>query len=458
MMGGYMDSSGLEVLLGRGFPLREEPDLCAESLLIFLKQWSHLVLAAEEEEEKARDMNAAMVKIQKHRASAYDRASFLTQLTKTGHSREDVENLLEGRVPLRPEILQVPDEGQRYRIDDNMRRAWELKTRRHWDLLETVDEFSRDLGPYMHLNLLKADELKEVWSRQAKDSWCLINPTMVAKAAETFQVHEDDASEVASSCGADSPQDASKSFGLRLADFPPELVDGPSPSRFVRFFSEEKRLISLQSLQGLPPLPWSLGSDDHNTVIVDVKGVGGSGIAPFHCMFTNCSAQPHRACIVPLGDPMTSSFIVCPKYQPLQVSNGDRLICQQWAFEIRIEPTAQLHRSCLSLWTDEGTVFRVPMEGCHVGAGQRSRRLDQQPVFPQTKFALKTRLRDMSPVHVAFHYNHPMDRWTVVDHSPDPLGTLLFLKTGVAYPLSDGQRIKIGPLILEVALQNVSTG
>merc|ERR1712217_747226 len=158
------------------------------------------------------------------------------------------------------------------------------------------------------------------------------------------------------------------------------------------------------------------------------------------------------------GDPTTTSHIVCPKYQPMQVNNGDIFVCQQWNFEVRIEPTDQLHRSALSILTDEGDAFRVPMGGCHVGAGNRSRHLDYQPVYPQTKFALKHRLRDMAAVHLAFHYHPPTNRWTVVDHSPDPLGTLLLLKTGVAYPLSDGQRIKIGPLILEVALENPNIG
>jgi len=149
---------------------------------------------------------------------------------------------------------------------------------------------------------------------------------------------------------------------------------------------------------------------------------------------------------------MAPTYIICPKYQPLQVQNGDRLVCHQWTFELRIQPTEKPHESSLSILTDEGDVFKVPVEGCHVGAGNRSRHLDLQPAFPHAKFALKHRLRDMAAVHVAFFYHPSMDRWTLVDHSPDPLGSLLLLKPGMAYPLSHGLRVMIGPLILEVNL------
>lgn len=97
-------------------------------------------------------------------------------------------------------------------------------------------------------------------------------------------------------------------------------------------------------------------------MIVDVPG---TGLAPFHCVFARSAAQTKRACIIPLGSPMAPTYVICPKYQPLQVQNGDRLVCHSWNFEIRILKIG-LHTSSLSILTDEGDVFEVPMDGCHV--------------------------------------------------------------------------------------------
>merc|ERR1711871_207472 len=38
-LGGYVDSTGLEVHRGKGLPLLTDPACCAESLLVFLRQW-----------------------------------------------------------------------------------------------------------------------------------------------------------------------------------------------------------------------------------------------------------------------------------------------------------------------------------------------------------------------------------------------------------------------------------
>merc|ERR1712032_1570670 len=120
-------------------------------------------------------------------------------------------------------------------------------------------------------------------------------------------------------------------------------------------------------------------------------------------------------------------------------------------FEVRIVPTG-LHSSSLSLLSDEGTTFDVPMEGCHVGAGNRSKQTKFQPSFPQHKLALKHRLKDMAAIHMAFFYHMPTNRWTLVDHAPDPLGTLLLLKSDTAFHLSEGMRVKLGPVVLEVVV------
>lgn len=240
----------------------------------------------------------------------------------------------------------------------------------------------------------------------------------------------------------------SNSFGLRLVDWPREPAGVETSSTFLRYFANSGRSLSRECLTGLPFLPWSFGSDERNSIILDIPG---PGVAPFHCIFTQARAQPKRPCIVSLGGPLVPAYIVCPKYQPIPLQNGDRLVCHQWNFELRIVPSG-LHTTTLQILTDEGDVFDVPADGCHVGAGNRSRQVPNQPIFPTTKFALKHRLKDMSAVHMAFNYHPPSNRWTLVDHSPEPLGTLLLLKTGIAYPLSHGLRVKLGPLIFETML------
>lgn len=241
----------------------------------------------------------------------------------------------------------------------------------------------------------------------------------------------------------------SDAFGLRLIDWPADTVgSGPaSTSTFVAYFSETHRTVARNYLDGLPALPWSFGTDERNSVILDIPGV-----AAFQCIFTQSRVQAKRPCIVALGGASIPMYIVCPKYQPMQIQNGDRLVCHQWNFELRIVSTG-LHASSCQVLTDEGDVFDVPLEGCHVGAGNRSRQLPNQPSFPQTKFALKHRLRDMSAVHMAIQYHAPTDRWTLIDHSPDPFGTLLLLRTSQSYPLSHGMRLKMGPVLFECILE-----
>jgi hypothetical protein len=328
-------------------------------------------------------------------------------------------------------------------VDEESERVWEHTTGQFLDLIETLDVHHRDLGPYVFLDLEAPDNAE--MSSMTKGG--LVNP-LIAEAAKEKYVIEDDP-KTPSGPNAITLGQLSDSFGLRLVQWPDDTVGrGPnSSSTFVSYFSGTSRTISRRCLQGLPALPWSFGSDDRNAIIIDVPGVSA-----FHCMFTQARAQPHRACIVSLGGSLSPTHIVCPKYQPIPIQNGDRLVCHEWNFEMRVVPT-DLHMSSLQILTDEGDIFDVPTEGCHIGAGNRSRQEPNKPHFPQTKFALKHRLKDMSAVHMALHYHAPTDRWTLVDHSPDPLGTLLLLRTGHAYPLSHGTRVKLGTVILEVLNQ-----
>jgi len=312
----------------------------------------------------------------------------------------------------------------------------------------------------------------EAMVQQLEAQSTLSNPDFAKAGKEGYKLQEDGTdSDAEDSChespgplnsgglwqGPSSPDadSLSAAFGLRLVEWPVHLVgSGPdSSSSFVSYFSETNRCVSMRDLQGLPPLPWSFGTDSRNAIILDVPS---PGIAPFHCLFTQARAQGRRACIVALGGPWVPTYIVCPKYQPIHVHNGYRLVCHQWNFELRITPTG-LHSSKLQILSDEGDVFDVPPEGCHVGAGNRSRQVPNQPSFPPTKFALKHRLKDMSAVHMALNYHVPSNRWTLIDHSPEPLGTLIVLKTGTAYPLSQGLRVKLGPVILETVLTGNST-
>lgn len=312
------------------------------------------------------------------------------------------------------------------------------------DLLETTH---RDLGPYVHVDIREPEQLAAAWGNQPKEARWLVNPIVAAAARCAYQTKTYDSDEDDDPVAKlDVPQDVSNGFGVRLAECPPEISGKNSRSTFVRFLSEDGRVISRRGTQGLPQLPWSFGSDVRNTVVVDVHD---EGVAPFHCVFAKSFIQPARVCVVPLAESAAATYVVSPKYQPLQVRNGDRLVCLQWVFELRLRLVGP-HTTALSILTDEGVVFEAPMDGCHIGAACPSRQMRHQPSFPPTKLTLDHRSQDMPGVHVALHYEPPMDRWTLVDHSPDPMGTLLLLKTGVAYPLSRGLRVKMGTLTLEV--------
>jgi len=320
------------------------------------------------------------------------------------------------------------------------------------DLTDIPGDTDRDLGPYLHVELDKPGRVAEIWGNQPQSSWCLVNPDLVKAAKTGYSMEHIGAVTNSKSDGlaAMTSNVLSESFALKLVQWPEEFGSGESAtSTFIKFFSDQRMRISRRCLQGLPKLPWCLGSDERNTVIMDAPG---PGIAPFHCMLAHCKLHKNRVCYVPLGDPLSSSHIICPKYQPLPIRNGDRLVCHQWTFELRITPTEKLHESSLTILTDEGESFEVPFEGCHIGAGNRSRHMDNQPCFPQAKFALRHRLRKISPVHAALWYQAPMNRWTLVDHSPHPMGCLLQMKPSQAYPLSHGLRLLMGQCIMEVMM------
>lgn len=474
-LGGYVNSTGVEVEAGKALPLLSDVPRCAESLLIFLRQWSEAVDLVEGSLQirmgarNTRGRRASRAR----RGSQFDMVAFVDDLQVEGHTSRDMADLLEGGVEIPHHVLNVPVDPLRYHVDEGKKRAWELATDQHHDTQELLGRHHRDLGPYMHLDIDKPEDLAELWKGRApaKDHAGLrqdlhrqaLMSYVEAHGDPRFADEEEDEEDPYSMKNLESFCPAwrratlmqfgqvSDWFGLKLVDWPAGVDAGEcSASTFLRYFSDGARLVSRYHLHGLPPLPWSFGSDTRNSLIVDVPTVG---LAPFHCMFAQSTKQKHRACVIALGSQMAPTYIVCPKYQPLQIHNGDRLVCHSWTFEMRILPLEKMHSSSLSILTDEGDVFEVPSDGCHVGAGNRSRHLEHQPSFPPTKFALKHRLTEIAAVHLAIHYHQPTDRWTLIDHSPDPMGTLILCKPGVARPLSHGLRVKIGPVTLETVIE-----
>jgi len=456
MLGGYDDSKHREIAPGMGLPVKRDPERCAETLLVFLRQWSELMLAEDESTtmvSKATNAATQSKRRLRKRGSTFVLKDFLDEVTKTGHSVEDVWQLLNGIKSLPGEILKAQTIDERYCCTGFIRRRWEFMTEQFADLIDIPPSTDRDLGPYVHVELDKPGHVAEIWGNQPRSSWCLVNPDLISAAKRGYSMDDVDAVTDSQSRGLAMTTNAlSDTFALKLIQWPEEFGSGDSAtSTFVKFFSDQRMRISRRCLQGLPELPWCIGSDERNTVIMDAPG---PGIAPFHCMLAQSKFYAKRVCCVPLGDPLSSSYIICPKYQPWPIRNGDRLVCHQWTFELQIKPTKNLHESILTILTDEGTVFEVSSEGCHIGAGNRSRHMDNQPCFPQAKFALKHRLRDISPVHVAIWYQAPVNRWTIVDHSPHPMGCLLQMRPCQAYPLSHGLRLMMGQCVLEVMMDD----
>lgn len=445
-LGGYVDSSGAEIHAGCGLPLHTDAVRCASSILNFIRQWEDLVVAVDAEEAASKNRTR---RSSARRGSHFDLEHFLDEVGDTGHSVHDVINMLEGAVPVPDHVVQVPEEQRRYHVDGDTSRRWELLTNTYYDLIEMVESGHRDLGPYLHLALDNPDELAKIWVNQPKQAWCLINPEVVKAALKGYSSEDADDSHIPDVLRP-VKEDVSRRFGLRLVGYP-QGANGSKPSTFVKFFSEEHRLISRSCLQGLPPLPWSFGCDPRNSIIVDIPE---SEVAPFHFLVAQSKVRPDYACLVSLCGSDFPTYIVCPKYQPLPVYNGDRIVCDQWTFELHLRQTDQMHTSSLEILTNHGDTFQVPKDGCHVGAGNRSRLNNKQPHFPHTKFALHQQLRNIAAVHMAFHYHPPMDRWTVVDHCPDPFGTLLLIRPGVAHLLSDGLRVKFGSVVLETVLNS----
>jgi hypothetical protein len=421
LLGGFVDGQGLNVPPAEGFRPKSNQSRTAEAVLVLLRSWVDAVTEYEKEVEHK----------EKQRAIARVNGTEPGGVRIPETQGADILGIIEGQVDVGDEMLAVPVDKQRYCVTDEQRMIWELSTRRLHHLVEHLHFRDRDLGPYLYVIPETPETLVAAWGLQAPG-----NRDQDALPLQPMQ--------------PEIRHDLSDSFGLKLVDYPP----GAKDSTFVRFFAAEEdgthvRHIARGDLEGLPTLPWSFGSDQRNTIIVDVPD---EQMSNFQCLFTGCHIQPNVPCVVPLGDPFVAPmYLLCPKYQHLPIKNGYRLICHSWTFECRIVPTG-LHTSSLSLLTDEGQIFEVPVAGCHVGAGHRSKQLEHQPSFPQTKMALKHRLHGMSTVHLAFHYNQLADRWTLVDHSSGPFDTLLQLKPGNAYPLSSGLRIRFGSVTLEAVI------
>jgi len=461
--GGFVDATGVEVPIGCGLALLSNLPKAAETILVFIRQWADLVSAAEEEEAQQKrkgGMSQRSSLLDVKRGSMWHPAAFMDRIMDTGHDSADVEELLEGARQIPEHVLTVPSLDRLYNISDERRRMWELMTWQDLDDTDLLERWHRDLGPYIDLRLDDSASLAAAWDQRSCDTWCLVNQEVTKTGAigwQRFKDNEGDSDDDAANdrgefdAWVSRPRkihlqsDVSNVFSIKLVDYPKSWGTSDSSSTFIRFFSEEGRQISRKCLQGLPPLPWSFGKDPRNAIIMDTPGIG---VAPLHCIFKQAATQPGLACIIPLGEPTTPSHIVCPKYQPLQIRNGDRLICEQWRLELQIRPAGNL--SSLTILTDEGGKYEVPHEGCHMGAGTSSRRLAYQPIFPDAKFVFNHRLSRLASVHVAFYYHTPMNRWTLVDHSPNPFGTMLLLRTGMAYPLSVGLRIKMGDVVVEV--------
>jgi len=455
LLGGFVDSFGETVFAGQGFPLYTNPSRCAESILSFLRQWSSSCEAFEDSMSDRSVWTArrgACGVGKSIRGTLFDMDGCLASLMNPGHDIDDVVDLLNGCKPIRDSVLNVPN-GEPFHVDEKRKRAWELSVNHHEELEERLDSHHRDMGPYVDVDLTHAEKLEVAWgSKQGSPRKMPAFPVPLLPKRMSYTIENDGiayADEFVT-CNrmsvADTQETVSELFGLKLIDWPKELGSGSSArSTFVKCFSELNRIISRYHVAGLPRLPWSFGSDGRNSLVVDVPG---EGLAAFHCLFARSKVQPKRTSVIPLGSSVTPTYIVCPKYQMVHVLNGARVVCHNWTFELRITSKG-LHSSSLSILTDEGEVFDVPRDGCHVGAGNRSRQFDHQAAFPQTKFVLKKRLQGISCVHFALSYHSALNRWTLVDHSSAPFGTLLLLKTSMAYPLSEGLRVKIGPVVLE---------
>jgi len=485
-LAGFVDHSGrsVPVMDGRaGFPLISDRGRCAEVLLLFLRQWERHVgnvcdpamlsarnkrLCEADTIQLARPgVGSGAVGAQELTDRGLERVCWQTAALESkdeGHSTRDLVRLLEGEVSIPDYVLKIPNSPKRFCIGEHEQRQWEVAMGQFNDLVELLDEHDRDLGPYIELDLDDHDALAEAWQAtgppapRAEEALPMEADRYVdhsVKVSDRFSLslsgwpEETEGGKMSAVCACGNVFIADAVFCRRCgAQRPKRTNTGEgSSSTFVRFFSEDGNEVSRKCLQGLPALPWSFGTDSRNTIIVDLPG---AGLAPFHCMFTESASQPWRASVIPLGSTAAQSYIVCPKYQRIAVRNGYRFKCGSWTFELRVTPIDN-HKCALQILSDEGVVYDVPEEGCHVGAGNRSRHLDYQPNFPLPKFSLKHRLGQLSAVHLAFIYSPATNRWMLVDHSHDPLGCLLILKEGMAYPLSEGMRIKMGSVILEAS-------
>eukprot|EP00931_Biecheleriopsis_adriatica_P018175 TRINITY_DN1280_c0_g1_i1.p1 TRINITY_DN1280_c0_g1~~TRINITY_DN1280_c0_g1_i1.p1 ORF type:complete len:794 (-),score=166.52 TRINITY_DN1280_c0_g1_i1:99-2480(-) len=448
-LGGYIASNNVEVPIGQGLPLLTDVNRTAESLLRFVRQWCKLSTELKEEAASTQNQDSFKKKSVK-RASKFKMDTFLDAMTQTGHSVNDVIELLEGAKRIEDHVLRVPASEQRYRVDADMIIRWELLTRRNQDLQENIPISDRDKGPYITLpTLITEDDLKAVWRGLYHDGASfLVNSEVYHAAKEKYFMNEDD-SEEEELVHLSSGDDVSDFFGFKLIEAHQDLDSSSRPSLFLSFLRGENTLTSRRQLPGLPALPWCLGTDPRNTMVLDLEA---QGLAPFHCILKKAAAQERRVCIAPLHGDRGESYIVLPMYQPIQVRDGYHLRCHDWLFELNIEHDYETNTSALTIMTEDGTSFQSPFEGCHIGVGTLSRKRPYQPAFPTAKMVLTSRTEKMQEVHLVFLYEPPTNRWTVVNHCPDERGGLMVLSTGTSYPLSLGLRVRLGPLLLECAL------
>jgi len=314
--------------------------------------------------------------------------------------------------------------------------------------VERLQKHDRDLGPYIKLDPQDEGELTRAWDGLFReDAYWLFNPVVLAAAKAnikaTIAVSDSEEENVVALVEQD---DVSNYFGLSLVDAPPEL----DQTALVSFLRRQDMMTSRRCLQGLPALPWCLGSDSRNTLVLDGSA---QGVRRFHCVLKKSKTQAQRVSLVPV-DSRAKSFIVLPKYQPFQVRDGDRFVCHGWSCEVQLERDSETNTTHLVLLTEDGQRFEAPLDGCHVGAGAASLQQKMQPAFPTAKFVVDDPGHDIAQVHLAFCYDQPMNRWTVVDHSRHPRGALLALKAGVAYPLSHGLHLLFGPMLLKCDLDS----
>jgi len=309
-------------------------------------------------------------------------------------------------------------------------RCWHLKIKAFHEILEDLEGSDRVPGPYT-----SAEEMLAPWRSDWNDA--SIDTKALEQATDGM------------------PKSPQRRFSM-LPGLPVQLADDEKVSLIIKFVQGLEQGSTLAAHFLHKPLSLgkllskgyaTLGSHPACDVVVDEVGVD-----PFQAILVHMNKQECRVGILPLGDPLRDSptMVVCPKFQHLQIRDGTRIQASGWRFECRISREDPLEgkggpRSRMVLLGEDGTVYRVPREGCHVGAGHRSHQTQFEPAFPQPKWSLGARLEGISQVHFAIHYTEVADRFTIVDHSTELFSTKITPSPMHVMPLSPGLRVEIGP-------------